>query len=85
MNTQQRLEAIAQTDPCYKIAKVGELRAQRLLQPGDLDGVNVLRGMMDDDIYIIYYQDGDYVDLHEAHEDYDELVSVLYDFLECDC
>ena len=86
MDTQQRLAAIAETDPCYKIATVGELRKQQLLQPGDLEGKHVLQGgFLSDDTFAIYYQDGDYVDLHEMHNDYDKLVSILYDFLECDC
>lgn len=86
MNTQQRLEAITQADPSYKLATVGELRNKRLLQPGDLEDKHVLQGgMMSDDTFAIYYQDGDYIDLHEMHNDYDKLVAVLYDFLELDC
>lgn len=86
MDTQQRLAAIAEADPCYKIATVGELRNKQLLQPGDLEDKHVLQGgFLSDDTFAIYYQDGDYVDLHEMHNDYDKLVSILYDFLECDC
>lgn len=83
MDTQQRLAAIAVADPSYKIAVVRELQAQRLLQPGDLDEPHVLQGgFFSEDTYVIYYQDGDCIDLHEMHNDYDALVSVLYDFLE---
>ncbi|MNK89872.1 hypothetical protein D3C87_1098980 [compost metagenome] len=86
MDTQQRLAAIAEADPSYKIATVGELRKQQLLQPGDLEDKHVLQGgFLSDDTFAIYYQDGEYVDLHEMHNDYDALVAVLYDFLECDC
>lgn len=85
MNTQQRLQAIADADPCYKIATVGELQMARRICPGDLDQVNVLKGNLSESTFIIYYDDGEYVDLHEAHEDYDELVATLFDFLECDC
>lgn len=83
MNTQDMLKAINEADPCYKIAKVSELQAQRLLQPGDLDGVSVVGvdSFLGSDTYVIYYQDGEYVDLHEAHNDYDALVAILYDNL----
>lgn len=86
MNTQQRLEAIALTDPSYKITTVGELQAKRLLQPGDLDDPHVLQGgFFSEATFVIYYQDGDCIDLHEMHNDYDALVTILFDFLECDC
>lgn len=85
MNTQQRLEAIAQADPSYKIMTVGELQAKKMLQPGDLDNKRVLQGgMLSEATFAIVYVDGDYVDLHEMHNDYDKLVSILFDFLECD-
>lgn len=84
MNTQQRLAAIAEADTNYKIATVGEIKSK--LQPGELEGKQVLQGgVLSDATFAYYYQDGDYIELEEMHNDYDELVSILYDFLELDC
>lgn len=86
MDTQQRLEAITQADPSYKIMTVGELQAKKMLQPGDLEDKHVLQGgFLSEATFAIVYVDEDYCDLHEMHNDYDALVAVLYDFLELDC